>query len=135
MVFSMATASPPLLKPLVEPPRAVARFLADMGTVAGRTFAGWQETLLDGIDGCALTVDQRRAVLDVHPLDDYYFAAVVALEASKIRQVFTEDEAVELLSQIADQVDAAARRNDRLVSDLVFSLIGRVEVALAADVQ
>jgi len=122
-------------KRAIEPKTAVACFLRDMAKVARRTFPGWHKTLTTGIEECALSYDQRRAVLEVHPLDDYFFAGVVALEASKLRMLFAPDEAAELLSQLGEQVDAAAERTDRVVSDLVFFLIGRVELASGVDQQ
>lgn len=129
----MNTLSPTQTKPVFSARKAVEQFLTDMASVAKRTFPRWHATLAEGIGGCPIDADTRRGVLDVHPLDDYYFAGVVALEASKIRQLFEHDEAEELLSQIGDQVDAAAGRKDRVVSDLVFFITGRVETVLNAD--
>lgn len=122
-------------KPVIAPQKAVAGFLKDMNKVAQRTFPAWHETLAAGIEECALAYDQRRAVLEVHPLDDYYFAGIVALEAAKLRALFAPDEAAELLSQLGEQVDAVTERGDRVVSDLVFFIMGRVEIAAAADPQ
>jgi hypothetical protein len=99
------------LKPTVEPKKAVARFLKDMAVVAKRSFPAWQKTLTAGIEECPLSYDQRRGIFEIHPLDDYYFAGVVALEAAKIRALFAPDEASELLSQLAEQIDAAAERS------------------------
>lgn len=126
-------ASP--VKPAVEARVAVARFLKHMGAAARKTFPAWREMLTEGLDGCALTYDARYALLDAHPLDDYYFAGVVAIEAAKVRRLFAPDEASEVLSLIAEQVDAAAGRKDRLVSDLVFFIIGRLEQAAGIDTQ
>ncbi|MHB1204102.1 MAG: hypothetical protein ACYCZX_00930 [Rhodospirillaceae bacterium] len=112
----------------------MARFLKDIKKAAEKTFPKWQEVLVEGIEECPLTYDTRRAIFDIHPLDDYYFAGAVALEAAKIRQLFTAPEASELLSLVAESVDRAAERTDRVVSDLVFSIIGRIET-LAADGQ
>lgn len=106
----------------------MAAFLKRMGKAARHTFPAWETTLLAGIEECALGYDQRREVLEIHPLDDYYFAGVVALEAAKIRSLFAHDTASELLAQLGEQVDAAAARRDRLVSDLVFLLINKVEI-------
>ena len=115
-----------LPKPAFEPKVAVAQFLRDMASAAKSTFPDWHRTLIAGIEECALSVDTRRALLDIHPLDDYYFAGVVALEASKIRSLFTPDEANELLSLIGEQVDAVAERKDRVVSGAVFFIMGCV---------
>ena len=120
-------------KPAFSARKAVEQFLSDMTKVAKRTFPRWHATLAEGIEGCPIDAETRRGVLDVHPLDDYYFAGVVALEASKIRQLFDTEEADEILGQIGDQVDAAAGRNDRVVSDLVFSIAGRVETIMNTE--
>lgn len=122
-------------KPQVEPKAAVTRFLSDMSTAAERTFPAWHETLMAGIEDCALGYDDKRAVVEVHPLDDYYFAGVVALEASKIRQMFSAKDAEALLSLIGEQTDATANRNDRAVSDLIFSIVGKVDLAMNAGGQ
>ena len=123
------------LKPSIKPSVAIAGFLKDMVKVTERTFSGWHKTLTAGIEECPLSYDQRRAVLEVHPLDDYFFAGIVALEAAKLRTLFAPDDAAELLSQLGEQVDAVANRTDRVVSDLVFLIIGRVERAAAIDQQ
>jgi hypothetical protein len=127
------TTSAISLKPAVAPKVAVARFLKDMAKVAKRTFPTWQKTLVAGIEDCPLNYDQRRAVLDVHPLDDYYFAGVVALEAAKIRKLFAPDEASELMSILAEEIDAAADRTDRVISDVAFFMISRVELVAGID--
>lgn len=121
------------LKPTVEPKKAVARFLKDMTKIAKRSFPAWQKTLTAGIEECPLNYDQRRGILEIHPLDDYYFAGVVALEAAKIRTLFAPDVASELLSQLAEQIDAAAERTDRAVSDLTFFIISRIELVAGID--
>lgn len=120
-------------KPQAEARTAVKRFLADMKKAAAKTFPQWEETLTEGIGECSLTYDNRRAIFDIHPIDDYYFAGAVALQAARIRPLFPAPEADELLSLIADTVDAAADRTDRVVSDLVFFIVGRIETVAAAD--
>ena len=122
-------------KPEIEAKAAVARFLSDMSTAAKRTFPAWHETLTAGIEECALGYDDKRAVIEIHPLDDYYFAGVVALEASKIRQMFSAEDAQELLTLIGEQSDAVAERKDRAVSDLIFSIIGKVDLAMNSNGQ
>jgi len=131
----MNASSPTSIKPAFGARKAAEQFLTDMATVAKRTFPLWHATLAGGIQGCPIDAETRRSVLDVHPLDDYYFAGVVALEASKIRQLFDSDEAAELLAQIGDQVDAIAGRKDRVVSDLVFFIVGRVETVMSTETQ
>jgi hypothetical protein len=121
------------LKPTIEPKVAVAGFLKAMLKAAAPVFPAWQKTLKAGIEDCPLNYDQRRAVLEVHPLDDYYFAGVVALEAVRIRALYAPDEAAELMSLLAEQVDARADRSDRVVSDLVFFIVSRLELAASID--
>jgi len=75
-----------------------------------------------------LNYDERRTVFELHPIDDYFFAAVVALEAARLRTLYTPREAEELLSEIGEQVDVRAGRRDRVVSDLVFNMIGRIDL-------
>jgi hypothetical protein len=122
-------------KPVIAPKVAIAGFLQDMEKVAKRTFPAWEKTLVTGLEECPLSYDQRRAVLEVHPLDDYYLAGVIALEAANIRMLFAPDEASELLSTLAEQVDTLAGRNDRAVSDLVFFIVNRIELVRGIDKQ
>jgi hypothetical protein len=111
---------------VAEAREAVGHFLAEMNSVAARTYPAWNRLLVDGLSENTLTYDESRALLDLHPIDDYYFAGVVAMDAARIRIFYPPDEATELLSEIGDQVDAAAGRQDRVVSDLVFRMIGRI---------
>jgi hypothetical protein len=117
------------LSPGCTSQRAVASFLAAMGRAAARSFPAWRDVLKSGLDECALDYDTRRAVYDIHPLDDLYFAAVVGQEAARIRGLFTPAETKELLAAIGEHVDAAVQRSDRIVSDLVFTIISRVDPA------
>lgn len=111
-----------------EAREAVGHFLSEMSSVAARTYPAWHKILNDGLSEHALNYDERRALLEIHPIDDYYFAGVVALEAARIRGLYPPAEAAELLSEIGEQVDAAAGRQDRVVSDLVFTLLGRIDL-------
>lgn len=120
-------------KPSRTPADAVARFLRDMTAAAERTFPQWRERLVPDIEECCTSYDTRRSLLDVHPLDDYYFAGVVGLEASKIRGLFRPEESAELLSQIGDRAAGMTGRTDRLISDLVFAIIVRVAVSARSD--
>lgn len=130
-----SSALPQSPRPQAEAKVAVKRFLKDMKKAADKTYAAWLETLEDGIEDCPLTYDSRRAIFDIHPIDDYYFAGAVALQAAKIRPLFPAADADELLSLIGETVDAAAERNDRVVSDLVFFIVGRIETVAATDSQ
>ena len=112
----------------------VACFLQDMTAVAQRTFPAWQRRLADGIadvapEGSAL-YDQ---IVAHQPLDDFYFAAVVGIGSSKIRRYLDADDAGSMLTELAAQVDRAAGRPDRAVSDLVFSMLGRIELESGVD--
>lgn len=123
------------VKPTVEAKAAVERFLKDMAAAATKTFPAWQKKLIEGFDECILPYDVQHALIDAHPLDDYYYAGVIALEAAKIRRLFAPDEASELISLIGELVDATADRKDRLVSDMVFFVMQRVENAASVDTQ
>lgn len=116
-----------------EAKEAVRHFLAEMNSVAIRTYPGWSKILNQGLEGHELTYDERRALLEIHPIDDYFFAGIVALESARIRGIYTAEEAVELLGEIGEQVDAAAGRQDRVVSDLVFLILGRIELNTGLD--
>lgn len=118
---------------VAEAREAVGHFLAEMNSVAARTYPAWNRLLLDGLSEHSLSYDESRALLDVHPIDDYYFAGVVAMDAARIRNLYPASEASELLGEIGDQVDAAAGRQDRIVSDLVFRMIGRIDLNAEHD--
>jgi hypothetical protein len=111
---------------LAEAREAVSYFLSEMNSVAARTYPAWNRVLLDGLSEYDFSYDESRALLEVHPLDDYYFAGVVAMDAARIRMYYSQTETTELLGEIGDQVDQAAGRQDRVVSDLVFKMISRV---------
>lgn len=110
----------------VEAKDAVSHFLNAMLGVSARLYPGWQKLVNDALAECELTFDERRNLFEMHPVDDYFFAAVVALETAKLRGLYTPEEATELLGEIGAQVDAKAGRTDRVVSDLVFLMLGRI---------
>ena len=117
----------------VEAKVAVANFLTAMMGVSARLYPGWQKLLNDALTDCTLSFDERRNLFEMHPVDDYFFAAVVALEAVKLRGLYTPLEAAELLGEIGEQVDARAGRVDRVVSDLVFLMIGRIDMGAGME--
>lgn len=117
----------------VEAPTAVAYFLGEMLSAAGRTYPVWNKLLDDALGECTLGFDERRALLEVHPLDDYYFAGVVALECARMRGHYSPMESTEILGEVGDQVDAVAGRQDRIVSDLVFYILGKIELGAGVD--
>jgi hypothetical protein len=118
-----------------EAREAVGHFLTEMSSVAARTYPAWSKVLTEGLSEHALNYDERRALLEVHPIDDYYFAGVVALDAARIRLLYDPPEATELLGEIGAQVDGAAGRQDRVVSDLVFLMLSRLTLGAGDDQQ
>ena len=112
----------------VEAKLAVSYFLAEMRNAAARTYPIWSKLLDGAFAECALNFDERRGLFDIHPIDDYYFAGVVALECARMRGFYSVSESSEILSEVGEQVDAAAGRQDRVVSDLVFYILGRIEL-------
>src|SRR4051812_17836108 len=79
----------------VEAKIAVANFLTAMVGVSARLYPAWQKILNDALADCALDFDERRNLFEMHPVDDYFFAAVVALETAKLRGLYTPLEAAE----------------------------------------
>jgi hypothetical protein len=112
----------------VEARLAVAYFLTEMLSAASRTYPIWKKLLDGAFAECSLSFDERRALLDIHPLDDYYFAGAVALECARMRGHYSAVEASEILGEVGEQVDAVAGRRDRVVSDLVFYILGKIEL-------
>ncbi len=112
---------------------AVSYFLAEMQSVAARTYPAWSKVLDGAFSECSLNYDERRALFEMHPVDDYYFAGIVALECARMRGHYNGFEAAEILGEIGDQVDACAGRQDRVVSDLVFFILGKIELGAGVD--
>lgn len=117
----------------VEASEAVAYFLGEMLSASARTYPAWSRVLDEAFGECALGYDDRRALFEIHPIDDYYFAGVVALECARMRGHYNPSEATEILGEVGEQVDAAAGRQDRIVSDLVFFILGRIELGAGVD--
>ncbi len=117
----------------VEAQLAVSYFLNEMNAAAVRTYPAWSRLLDGAFSECALNFDERRALFEIHPIDDYYFAGVVALECARMRGLYTALEASEILGEVGAQVDAAAGRQDRVVSDLVFYIMGKIELGSGVD--
>jgi len=55
------------------------------------------------------------------------------LECARMRGYFDALEATEILGEVGDQVDEIAGRQDRVVSDLVFYVLGRIELGSGVD--
>jgi hypothetical protein len=117
----------------VEAHLAVSYFLNEMKAAAARTYPAWSRLLDGAFSECALNFDERRALFEIHPIDDYYFAGVVALECARMRGLYNPLEASEILGEVGEQVDTAATRQDRVVSDLVFYIMGKVELGSGVD--
>ena len=113
---------------------AAKSFLGTMASTAAKTSGLWRQQFENGLADC-LGADARKQFFDLYPVEDYYLTGVVALEASRIRQVYTPAESNELLAAIGDQLDVAAGRHDRVMSDMLFDLIGRIEAENTASQQ
>ena len=119
----------------VTPREAVTAFLGTMASNAARGAVVWCKLLETGLEESGLDFDARHAFFATHPVDDYFFAGIVAVEAARIRSSYSSEQADALLGQIGIQVDRAAARGDRVISDLVFDIIGRIDLSLAPALQ
>lgn len=117
----------------VEARLAVSYFLAEMHAAAARTFPAWSRLLDDALGECKLDYDDRRALFEIHSIDDYYFAGVVALECARMRGYYNAIEASEILGEVGEQVDTVASRRDRVVSDLVFLILGKIQLGSGTE--
>ena len=110
----------------IAPETAVQKFLVDMRLAADRVFRAWKQALEDGFAKTSLSPEERRDLLKPHPLEDYFYAGLVGLQAATVRDGFTPAVAEALLRQVALQVDAAVGRRDRIISNMVFIIFGRI---------
>ncbi|MGE3476906.1 MAG: hypothetical protein AB7H70_13980 [Rhodospirillaceae bacterium] len=111
---------------LIAPETAVQKFLVDMRLTAERSFRSWKQALETGFARTALAAADRAALLKPHPLEDYFYAGLVGLQAAAVRESFTPTVAEALLRQVALQMDGAVGRGDRIVSNMVFIIFGRI---------
>lgn len=111
---------------LIAPDTAVQKFLVDMRLTAERSYRPWKQALEDGFAKTTLSPAERRELLTPHPLEDYHYAGLIGLQAAAVRECFTPTAAEALLRQVALQVDAAVGRADRLISNMVFIIFGRI---------
>lgn len=111
---------------LIAPETAVQKFLVDMRLAAERSYRSWKEALEGGFAKTPLAPADRAELLKPHPLEDYFYAGLVGLQAAAVRGSFTPTVAEALLRQVALQVDDAAGRGDRMVSNMVFIIFGRI---------
>jgi hypothetical protein len=112
---------------------AVAKFLVDMRLISERSWRVWNKVLLDALIECALPQQARRLILDLNPVEDYFLAATVAVQAYRIREVFAFSVAEALMRELALQTDGAVGRDDSAVSNLLFLILGRIRKARAAE--
>lgn len=111
---------------------AVKQFLGNIMGLTARMYPGWIKIINDAFAEHN-SADARQVSLDAeYPLDDFFFAGFVALEAARIPALFPPAEADVLFSTIADQLDIVANRRDRLVSDLFFEIIARLNLLAAS---
>jgi hypothetical protein len=114
--------------------KIIRLFLTDMAEAAKRTYPLWRERLNDSLTEIAGENNPIVAELFTYrPVEDVYFAGVVGMEAARIGHYLPPTTKNALLTALGDQVDAAAGRSDRLVSDLVFMLVGRIEAETGVD--
>jgi len=99
--------------------QAVMWFLSDMAEVSGFAISGFKRT------------EEMRSMYPVYrPMltspDPWYYAGTVALEASKIADLFPPDESDAVLREVIEQVDGVIGRKNKDVSTLAFLLLGRL---------
>jgi len=117
----------------IHPKQAIEKFLVDMRLTAERAFRRWNKVLMEAISDCPLSPQERAALLRPHPIDDYFFAGVVALHAQTVRRLFPSDVAEGLMKELAVQVDGSVGRSDSVVSHIVFMSLSRMRKAREAD--
>lgn len=130
----MSNALPPI-DPLlpIAPKAAIAKFLVDMRLTSERRWRPWNKALTEALVECALPLQARRLILDMHPVEDYFFAGMTALQACRIREMYPFSVAEALMRELALQIDPAVGRDDSAVSNLVFIILGRIRKARANE--
>ena len=117
----------------IAPEAAIAKFLVDMRILAERAWRPWNKALAGALVECALPLQARRRILDLNPMEDYFFAGMVAQQAARIRDLYPFAAAEALMRELALQTDGAVGRGDSAVSNLVFIILGRIRKARASD--
>ena len=120
-------------KHAISPRQAVKRFLYDVVEVVEKTYPVWEKRLVAFLEDTPLDFEEKRKMIEIHPVRHYYYAVVVGLESAKIRSLFPTEIAEDLLAEINELIDKIAGRTDHLVSDLVFDILQRVQVTDADD--
>ena len=113
---------------------AARQFLITMQGSAARTFPQWSRNLEDGMSEHGLALPEGGLGAKV-PLDDYYFVGYAALEASKLSELYPPAEATTLVTEIGDQIDSVSGRFDRVMSDLFFQILGRLNIMCLSAAQ
>ncbi len=113
----------------IHPKQAIQKFLVDMRLTAERSFRRWNRVLMEAISDCPLSPQERASLLKPHPIDDYFYAGVVALHAQAVRKLFPSDAAEGLMRELAVQIDSSVGRNDSVVSHIVFMALTRMKKA------
>ena len=121
------------IKHTVTPKEAVKRFLYDVVERVEKTYPVWEKRLLTFLEDTEMDFEERRRIFEIQPVRHYYYAMVVGLEAAKIRSLFQNEIAEDLLAEINEIVDKVSDRNDQLVSDLVFEIIQKVQLIEVDD--
>ena len=112
---------------------AAELFLYDVAETVEKSYPIWERRLATFLDDTPLSLEDKRGLLEAHPLRYYFYAAIVAMEAAKIRTLYQDDLAEDILADINENIDAVADRSDRLVSDLVFDIMQRVRISDSDD--
>lgn len=120
-------------KQTVTTQEAATRFLRHIVEIVEKTYPVWEKRLSNFIDDTALDIEEKRKILEIHPVRQYYFASVAGIETAKIRSLFQPAIAEDLLADINEMVDEAAGRTDHLVSDLIFDIMQRVKIVDADE--
>lgn len=131
--FTDLTAAPLDRLLPIDPKTAIAKFLVDMRLVSERSWRRWHKVLTEVLVECALPQQARRMIMETHPVEDYYFAGITALQACRIREMFPFSVAEALMRELALQVDPAVGRDDGAISNLVFITLGRIRKARAVE--
>lgn len=93
-------------KHTVATKEAAKRFLYDVVDVVEKTFPIWEKRLINFLEDSPMDFEEKRRLLEIHPVRHYFYAVVVAMEASKIRSLYQAEIAEDLLADINELVDA-----------------------------
>jgi hypothetical protein len=130
-MFSDQSPISPLLP--IDAKTAIGKFLVDIRLASERSWRVWNKLLTEAMVECALPPQARRMVLEVNPVEDFFFAAMVALQACRIRELYPFAAAEALMRELAMQEDAAVGRSDSAVSNLTFIILGCIRKARQAE--